>query len=84
MGFFTHWDRFRSCRVLCVDTPEELQQGLKTILQKQPLNFGDPLSMHVPLIDRIIELYDISVWRLRDPIRQIEKVSTSVMLGRNS
>jgi hypothetical protein len=92
MGFFTYWDHSGRCRVVCIDTPEELQSELETVLQKQwgletalqkqspPLNFSDPFTMHVPLIDQIILQYDDSVWGIRDLIRKIEKVSTSIML----
>lgn len=82
MGFFTRWDDSGNCRVVCIDTPEELQSGLETFLQKQspPLNFSDPFAMHVPLIDQLILRYDDSVWRIRDLIRKVEKVSTSIML----
>jgi hypothetical protein len=86
MGFFTRWDSPSSCRVLCIDTPEELQSGLTTALQKQSLalDFKDPFTMHAPLIDQIILLYDLSVWRVRDPVRAIEKVFTSIMLLRRN
>jgi hypothetical protein len=87
MGFFTRWDYPGRCRVLCIDTPEELQSGLETALRSQSslLELGDPFAMHAPLIDQIILLYDDSVWRVRDPVRKFEKVSTSIMLpGRNS
>jgi hypothetical protein len=87
MGFFTHWDDSDCCRVLCIDTPKELQRGLHTVLQNQSphLDFADPFVMHVPLIDQIILLYDDSVWRVRDPVRKIEKVYTSIMSpGRDS
>jgi hypothetical protein len=76
MGFFTQWDRWGHCRVVCIDTPEELQLGLEDVFRKQllSLNFDDPFSMHAPLFDQIILLYDASVWRVRDPVRKIEKV----------
>jgi len=81
MGFFTRWERPDRCRVLCIDTPEKLQSRLETVLREQsPLKFSDPFAMHVPLIDQIILLYDVSVWRVRDPVRKIEKVSTSITL----
>jgi hypothetical protein len=91
MGFFTCWDDSGNCRVVCVDTPEELQLGLKDFfqshlgpeaaLQKQwhPLNFDDPFAMHIPLIDQIVLRYDESVWLIRDLIRDVETVSTSIM-----
>jgi len=77
MGFFTYWDRLGHCRVICIDTPEELQSGLEDALQKQSssLDSSDPFAMHAPLLDQIILLYDDSVWRVRDPVRKIEKVS---------
>ena len=87
MGFFTRWDYPGHCRVLCIDTPEELQSRLLTVLEKQStlLELRDPFAMHVPLIDQIILLYDVSVWSVRHPVRKFEKVSTSIMLpGRNS
>jgi hypothetical protein len=63
---------------------EELLLSLGTVLQKQLLDFNNPLVMHVPLIDQIILLYNVSVWRVRNPIRNIEKVSTFAMLLRRN
>jgi hypothetical protein len=85
MDFFTRWDHSGNSRVLCIDTPEELQLQLLTVLQNRaPLYFSDPFAMHIPLIDQIILLYDFFVLRLRDPIRELEKVSMSItLLGRN-
>lgn len=77
MGIFTHWESSNKCRVLCVDTPSGLPDQLETLLEKRPLglNFGDPFSMHVDLIDLMIKYYDIAVWRIRDPVRRLEEVS---------
>ncbi|RYP36265.1 hypothetical protein DL767_003418 [Monosporascus sp. MG133] len=74
MSFFTRWDYPDQCRILCIDTPEHLGSELQTALAQQPpLDFRDPLVMHRHLVDQIIVLYDISVWRVRDPVRQIER-----------
>jgi hypothetical protein len=76
MGFFTCWDSQDQVRVVCVDTPPDLPSNLQTALEKQaPVEFKDPFSLHRYLIDQMIILYDISVWRVRDPVRIIEKVS---------
>jgi hypothetical protein len=82
MGFFTRWDSPDECKVLCTNTPKELPSELQIALGKQPslLDFKDPFAMHLPLIDQIILLYEVSVWRVRDPVRQIEKVSLDIML----
>ena len=75
MGFFTHWDSLGHCRVLCIDTPTTLQFGLQTALNKLFPDPKDPFSMHVPLIDQVIKLYDRSIWLVRHPVRDIERVA---------
>jgi hypothetical protein len=77
MGIFTRWDDGEKCKVLCVDTPYDLPEKLKAALEKRPTppDFQDPFAMHADLLDQIIVYYDISVWRVRDPVRNIEKVS---------
>lgn len=76
MGFFTFWSKPDFCRILCIGTPPELQLALQAdLMQRNPgLEFKHPFGMFAPLIDQIVELYDDSVWRLRDPIRKIERV----------
>lgn len=74
MGIFTSWSS-DYCRVLCIDTPVELQTQVETNLGKRPLNFKDPFALFAPLIDQIIKLSDESVWRFRPQIRFIEDVS---------
>lgn len=76
MSFFTRWDYPNTCQVLCVDTPSDFPTELQKLLQKQvqPLDFRDPFAMHAGIVDQMIVHYDVSVWRVRDPVRQIEKV----------
>ncbi|GFF32814.1 hypothetical protein IFM46972_03686 [Aspergillus udagawae] len=82
IGVFTRWDSPNCCRILCVDAPEALRHDLKTSLQKMsPPDLKDPFCMHVPLIDEIVKLYDQSVWRIRDAVREIEK--RRVKIGAN-
>ena len=83
MGIFTRWDDGAKCKVLCVDTPSDLPEKLEAALTKRPspLNFQDPFAMHTDLLDQIIMYYDISIWRVRDPIRKLEKVSIQRSYG---
>lgn len=78
---FTRWDYPDKHQVLIVDTPSDFPEQLICLLQKASLsgqiNFHDPLAMHTSLIDQIIVYSDISVWRIRDPVRQMEKVGAS-------
>lgn len=74
MGIFTFWDG-KICKVLCVDTPDDLPDRLKGALEKRssPLEFSDPFAMHTDLLDQIILYYEISAWRVRDPVRKLEE-----------
>ncbi|RKK81966.1 hypothetical protein BFJ68_g17581 [Fusarium oxysporum] len=75
MGIFTRWGSPIKCQVLCIDAPFDLPDRLKASLEKRPsgLNFGDPFAMHIDLIDLIIKYYDLSVWRIRHPVRKLEE-----------
>jgi hypothetical protein len=41
------------------------------------LSPSEPFSMHVPLVQTILELQDSSVWSIRDVVRTIEKASAA-------
>ena len=62
---------------IIVGAPNELRKDLEDFLLENPdsLNFIDPFAMHMPLIDRVIKMYDVSVWSVRDVVRMVEKVS---------
>jgi hypothetical protein len=77
MGIFTRWDDGGKCKVLCVNPPHDLPRKLEAVLEKRPshLDFRDPFAMHTDLLDQIIVYYEISIWRVRDPIRTLEEVS---------
>jgi len=77
---FTRWDSSGACQVLCVDAPPDCPAGVLKALgtQTSGLDFRDPFSMHSVLIDQLVAYSDISVWRIRDPVRTLEKVSTLI------
>jgi hypothetical protein len=50
-----------------------LQQTLSHMWPKLPPS--EPFSLHVPLVQTILELQDSSVWSVRDVVRSIEKAS---------
>ena len=76
MTFFSRWEPGH-CVMLCVDTPDDFEEELKHAVEceQEPLDFNDAFALHVPLMDQIINLYDHSVWSIRDLIRRVEKVS---------
>ncbi|KAK0711790.1 hypothetical protein B0H67DRAFT_602492 [Lasiosphaeris hirsuta] len=79
ISVFSRWESNKKCQVLCVDVPFDIRDELRKALMKrtEPLNFSDPFAMHAALWDRITVYYDISVWRVRDPVRQLEKSRTA-------
>ena len=76
MSVFTRWDAHGGCQVLCIDAPPDFPTELRSALarRREPFNIHDPFAMHADLWDRIVVYYDISVWRVRDPVRLLEKV----------
>src|SRR3981081_2124483 len=69
MTFFTQWVPGHTM-FLCIGNPETLKTGLTASLieEAHSLDFSDPFSMHVPMMDQMIILYDMSVWKVRHVI----------------
>jgi hypothetical protein len=62
--------------VLCIDTPEDFRFQLEQSIAKgeDTIDLSNPFALYVPLVDEIVDLYDRSVWGIRDLIRTVEKV----------
>lgn len=86
MTMLSHWDALAEThQILCIDTPEDFPKRLlKALLehssQMTQNYFRDPFSMHAHLLDQVVQLNDKSVWAIRHPIRDIEKVRSLVSL----
>jgi len=84
MTFLSRWDASQDLhQILCIDTPNEFPEKiLQALREDQGLDSNpkssnyssDPFSMHALLLDQVVELNDKSVWNIRHPIRDIEKV----------
>jgi hypothetical protein len=75
MDFFARWSGANSCRVLCVDTPQNVREGLEALLAAAPtLELGDPFAMIRPLLGETIKCCDDSTWRMAKLVRKVEKV----------
>ena len=76
MDFFATWSVENSCRILCVDTPPDMREGLKVLLAAAPtLDLRDPFAAVRPLLDEVIKCCDDSTWRMTKLVRKVEKVS---------
>jgi hypothetical protein len=63
--------------VLCFDTPDRFRLRLFEALASGPRTLTEPdiFQLYTYLIDQILNLYDESVWSIRDIVRDVEKVS---------
>jgi hypothetical protein len=76
MTFCSRWDPHR-CLVLCIGVNPTFQHLLQQTLSRMWSKFlpSEPFSLHIPLVQAILELQDSSVWSIRDVVRNIEKAS---------
>jgi hypothetical protein len=76
MTFCSRWDP-HTCLVLCIGVNPTFQHLLQQTLSClwSELLPSEPFSLHVPLVQAILELQDSSVWSIRDVVRNIEKAS---------
>ncbi|KAF1365437.1 hypothetical protein EJ07DRAFT_96580, partial [Lizonia empirigonia] len=76
MTFFSRWDS-QSCNILCIGVDLHFQQLLQSILARMwsGLPPSEQYSMHVPVIEAVVALHDLSVWSVRDSVRNVEKAS---------
>lgn len=82
MTFCSRWDAKR-CLILCIGVDLTFQRLLQQILSRiwHKLPPSEPFSLHVPLVQTILELQDVSVWSIRDVVRSIEKGRSPSTLG---
>lgn len=77
MTFCSRWTSGR-CAILCIGAcplfRELLQDALVQLEMK--LSSSEPYSLHVPLVEAVVALQEVSVWSVRDIVRGIEKAST--------
>lgn len=59
--------------VFFVDCPDEMKRGLQTRLPG--IAASNPYAWHAALVNETKQLYDRSIWALRDLVRDIELVS---------
>jgi hypothetical protein len=77
MGFFALRNAAGRTSVLCFDIPDHFRLQLLEDLNSGSRGFQEPdmHQLHTFLLDQILNLYDDSVWALRDTVRNKERVS---------
>lgn len=77
MAFFALRNASGRTTVLCFDTPDRFRLRLLEDLSSNSRGANEPdiHQLHTFLVDQILNLYDASVWALRDIVRNVERVS---------
>ncbi|KAF1833406.1 hypothetical protein BDW02DRAFT_623654 [Decorospora gaudefroyi] len=77
MTFCSRWVSSR-CTILCIGAYSLfrglLQDGLVQL--GTTLQPSEPYSLHIPLVEAIVAMQDLSVWSVRNIVRSVEKAST--------
>ena len=74
MGFFTRWLSSGIGSVVCFNVPASSQKRINDALkslQKDDIA-TDAYTFHTLIADEAINLYDESVWRIRNVVRKVE------------
>jgi hypothetical protein len=80
MTFFSKWTSKRSI-VLCLGVPSTFTSGLESILARRSITQTVNLyCMYVPIFELIIDIYDRSIWRIRDAVKRVEAICPGVIL----
>lgn len=75
---FSRWDALNNRGiVLCLDCPPHTKESLKSLWQSQTLNLR---ALNADFLEATKDLYDESVWSLRDCVRAAEHVRDNVPL----
>ncbi|KAG9512406.1 hypothetical protein KCV07_g9469, partial [Aureobasidium melanogenum] len=59
--------------LLCFDVPADSITSLYQTLPKASDQIMGPLALHIPVLEELVRLYDLSVWAMANKVRGIEK-----------
>ncbi|KAF2135191.1 uncharacterized protein K452DRAFT_260998 [Aplosporella prunicola CBS 121167] len=74
-SIYISWNsRDKITLILCIDTPNELRVAIQDTWDQNLTERNDPYKWYCLIIDSLTDLYDTSVWKLRDLVREdVEK-----------
>ncbi|KAF3909323.1 hypothetical protein ABW20_dc0109971 [Dactylellina cionopaga] len=75
MAFFSTWSQSGHKSILCLDCPQDLVVSMRGSLNNSCRDqfIVDPYSFHQIIIKGVVDIYDNSIWTLRDVVRAVEK-----------
>lgn len=74
MGFVTCWNASGHLTLLCFDVPAKSQSVIQSMFGSQSVDTADPYAVFAVISDELLQLYDNSVWSIRNHISQWEAV----------
>jgi hypothetical protein len=83
MGFVCHRTSSEKMMLLCLDVPTVLRDSLQRLISSWR-EIPPPIDVHSCIIGEIVQLYDHSVWTLRNTVRDFEKVISRPLEGRRT
>jgi hypothetical protein len=80
MGFFTSWSPSKTLILLCFNIYPSLKTSLSDFMLNptNDVRVADPFTLHIVLVETIVELYDSALWAFRDIVRALEQVGVSL------
>ncbi|KAK6347331.1 hypothetical protein TWF696_007400 [Orbilia brochopaga] len=86
MGFFSTWSQSGIKSILCLDCPKDLVFSIRKSLDAANNYFflADPYSFHQVIVRGIVDVFDKSIWTLRDVVRQVEKAGSENLAAANA
>ncbi|KAJ6256857.1 hypothetical protein Dda_8726 [Drechslerella dactyloides] len=86
MGFFSTWSQSGRKSILCLDCPKDMVYSMRKSLDAANNYFflADPYSFHQVIVRGIVDVFDKSIWTLRDVVRQVEKAGSDNLAAANA
>ena len=69
---------------MCIGASSLFQRLLQDALARLDslLSLDEPYSLHIPLVEAIVSMYDVSVWSVRDVVRGVEKAGPIMTMSK--
>lgn len=78
---FLSFSNARRTVMICFDMPDDVPGTLLKTLPESLQDFDGPFGLHIPVPERLVKLYDKSIWGMAKTVRAFEKVSRVYKAG---
>jgi hypothetical protein len=78
MSFVTCWNASGHLTLLCFDMPAKSQTAIQSVLSSQSVDTTCPYAVFATISEELLQLYDNSVWSIRNHISLWEAASLAL------